>query len=213
MIKTFLDGVQLPVNPFDDITLTTQGNNKQVEIIAIGDVTQIGTRKLAAISIKSIFTDNIYPWSAISNPKPPKYYVTLIEKAMKRQRSVRLLIVGDGVDINLRCSIENFKTTQAAGETNEYYYTLSLKEYRTPCLKYVDIIPSELSKPKAQVLSARVENPPKARTHTAKSGDTLWAMAKTYYGNGAEYMKIYNANKNLNPSPNDIYVGQVFVIP
>ena len=29
MIKTFFDGMQLPVNPFEDITVKVQGNNKQ----------------------------------------------------------------------------------------------------------------------------------------------------------------------------------------
>ena len=30
-----------------------------------------------------------------------------------------------------------------------------------------------------------------------KSGDTLWAIAKKKYGNGAAYTKIYNANKSV----------------
>lgn len=213
MMKTFLDGVQLPVNPFDDITISTQGNNQQIEIIAVGDITKIGSRKLSAINISSLFTANSYPFSTLASPRETEYYVGLITGRMEKRRPVRLVLAGESVDINLRCNIEDFKQTRAAGETNECYYTLSLREYREPVVRYIDFIPDELLRPRAQVLDVRAEEPPAVRTHTAKWGDTLWGMAKTYYGDGAQYMKIYNANKSLNPSPNDIYVGQVFVIP
>ena len=57
--------------------------------------------------------------------------------------------------------------------------------------------------------------PPKVtkRTYTIKSGDTLWGIATRYYGNGAQYSKIYNANRNVIKNPNLIYPGQVIVIP
>jgi nucleoid-associated protein YgaU len=38
-------------------------------------------------------------------------------------------------------------------------------------------------------------------------GDTLWAIAKKYYGNGAQYTKIYNANRDKIKNPNLIYPG------
>ena len=51
------------------------------------------------------------------------------------------------------------------------------------------------------------------RTYTVKKGDCLWNIAKKFYGNGALYTKIYDANTNKIANPNLIYVGQVFVIP
>lgn len=57
--------------------------------------------------------------------------------------------------------------------------------------------------------------PPKVeqRTYTIKKGDTLWAIATQYYGNGAKYKDIYNANKSIIKDPNLIYPGQVITIP
>ena len=46
--------------------------------------------------------------------------------------------------------------------------------------------------------------------------DTVLAQAKTQpakYGNGADYSKIFNANKDKISNPKLIYPGQVFVIP
>lgn len=54
---------------------------------------------------------------------------------------------------------------------------------------------------------------PTAKTYTVKAGDCLWAIAAKYYGNGADYTKIYNANTDKISNPNLIYVGQVLTIP
>lgn len=51
------------------------------------------------------------------------------------------------------------------------------------------------------------------KTYTVKSGDCLWNIAKQFYGSGAEYTKIYNANKGIIKNPNLIYPGQVLTIP
>lgn len=49
--------------------------------------------------------------------------------------------------------------------------------------------------------------------HTVVSGDTLWAVSKTYYGKGSRYMEIFEANKPMLKHPDKIYVGQVLRIP
>ncbi|MGF7224513.1 nucleoid-associated protein YgaU [Pantoea agglomerans] len=51
------------------------------------------------------------------------------------------------------------------------------------------------------------------RTYTVKSGDTLSAIAKQFYNNASEYMKIFEANKSILSSPDNIAPGQVLTIP
>ena len=71
--------------------------------------------------------------------------------------------------------------------------------------------------PKTPKKEKKVTSTPKAssakRTYTVKRGDCLWNIAKRFYGNGASYTKIYDANTNKIANPNLIYPGQVFVIP
>ncbi len=51
------------------------------------------------------------------------------------------------------------------------------------------------------------------RTYTVKSGDTLSAIARQFYNDASQYMKIFEANKNLLSSPDKIAPGQVLTIP
>jgi nucleoid-associated protein YgaU len=52
-----------------------------------------------------------------------------------------------------------------------------------------------------------------ARTYTVKAGDTLSKIAKQYYGDASQYMKIFEANRNQLSDPNLIRPGQVLTIP
>jgi hypothetical protein len=55
---------------------------------------------------------------------------------------------------------------------------------------------------------------PPPRTYTVVRGDCLWTIAQKYYGNGAAWPKIYDANRDkITKSPDLIYPGQVFTIP
>ena len=54
---------------------------------------------------------------------------------------------------------------------------------------------------------------PSATLYTVKRGDTLSAIAKTYYKDGSKYPRIFEANKPMLGDPNKIYPGQVLRIP
>lgn len=53
----------------------------------------------------------------------------------------------------------------------------------------------------------------KEQTYTVQSGDTLSHIAKRFYGNANQYMKIFNANKDQLKDPDHIKIGQVLKVP
>lgn len=55
--------------------------------------------------------------------------------------------------------------------------------------------------------------PTDAQTYTVQSGDSLWKIAEQFYGKGAEYMKIFEANRDQLDNPDLIRPGQVLNIP
>ncbi len=46
-----------------------------------------------------------------------------------------------------------------------------------------------------------------------KKGDTLGAIAKQFYGNASQYMRIFEANREIISDPDKIYPGQKIRIP
>jgi nucleoid-associated protein YgaU len=52
---------------------------------------------------------------------------------------------------------------------------------------------------------------PAGRTYTVESGDTLWAIAERFYGDGGKYQVIADASGISNPDL--IHPGEVLTIP
>ena len=54
---------------------------------------------------------------------------------------------------------------------------------------------------------------PAQRTYTVQAGDSLSKISKQFYGNANDYMKIFEANRDLLSDPNKINPGQQLRIP
>ncbi|MCK1650582.1 LysM peptidoglycan-binding domain-containing protein [Bradyrhizobium sp. 149] len=55
--------------------------------------------------------------------------------------------------------------------------------------------------------------PAEAGSRVISRGDSLWALSRLAYGDGARFAVIYNANRGKIHNPNLIYPGQTFVLP
>jgi LysM repeat protein len=51
------------------------------------------------------------------------------------------------------------------------------------------------------------------RSYTVRAGDTLSSIAQRFYGNAADWRRIYQANMSVIQNPNVIYQGQVLRVP
>jgi 5'-nucleotidase len=59
---------------------------------------------------------------------------------------------------------------------------------------------------------AKGNEPPKTpTTHVVVAGDTLWDLAKTYYGSASQWHKLVAANRNI--KPHHLSVGEKLKIP
>lgn len=52
---------------------------------------------------------------------------------------------------------------------------------------------------------------PKNRVHTVRAGDTLWDLAREYYGDGDKWSTILDANNGLDPT--ELRVGRQLIVP
>ena len=104
--------------------------------------------------------------------------------------------------------IETFNTGHPNTITGGCSFSMTLKEIR------VAGSPSGYSARKpTKNGTQQVQNNTQQKSYKVKKGDTLWAIAVSFYGSGAQYAKIYEANKDQIPNPKSLTVGTVLVIP
>jgi hypothetical protein len=79
--------------------------------------------------------------------------------------------------------------------------------------KYSDVI-ADIQAPAAAAAAAAASAPSTtSRTYTVQAGDTLSGISKQFYGNGMQYMKIFEANKDKLTDPDKIKAGMNLIIP
>lgn len=145
-------------------------------------------------------TGNIVRVGALS----AKTIVSSLEAFQRNAKYVKYV----GVESMSNCLITNF----SIGHTNKIHggctFSMEIKEVRIAKAAYV-AKGNKVTGKKTQVTKKSTSK----KYHTVKKGDCLWNIAKKYYGNGASWKKIYEANKSLIKNPNLIYPNQKFVIP
>lgn len=109
-----------------------------------------------------------------------------------------------------------YTTISVGGRVTQMSFALTLKEYRYKKKKSATY--TSAVKPKSGSESSAKKNKyePKAKsyeTYTIKKNDTLWNLAVKYYGSGAKYIKIYNANRDIIMNPNKLEIGWKIKIP
>ena len=104
--------------------------------------------------------------------------------------------------------VEEFKVLYVDGRPIRISFQLTLKEYANK-VAVIDTIPAARQIGDG-IRTAQVTS---SDTYVVVKGDCLWNIAKKFYGSGAQYTRIYNANKDKIKNPNLIYPGQVLTIP
>jgi nucleoid-associated protein YgaU len=75
----------------------------------------------------------------------------------------------------------------------------------------ITVSPQAAAQERAQAAGAQGSDA--HRTYQVRPGDTLSKIAKQYYGNPSEYMRIFEANRDKLKDPDKIQPGQELVIP
>lgn len=207
----YLDGVAMPVTP-SKLTVKIKNKNKTLILLNEGEINFLRTPGLTEIVVPLTFP-------MVSGGRSPEYYLGILEKLKSRKKKARFILVRtapDGkmlYDTNMKVSVEDYNIVEDAKAGLDVSVDVNLKQWRSYGTKTVTIEETPAAKTVTVEKERDASTAPSAKTHTVVYGDTLWALAAKYYGSGAQYMKIFNANKGVMSDPNIIYVGWVLTIP
>lgn len=225
MYYFYLDKLLLPVTP-EKLTIKIKNQNKTSIEINDGEINMLKKPGLTEISFDAILPNIKYPFAVYKNGfQNAKPFLETIEKLKTNQKPFQFIVSrtfpnGKGLfNTNMKVSLEDYSISEDVSEGMDVKVTINLKQYKDFGTKICKI-----SFPKSAKPIARTPAPARStasspaptnqnKTYTVKRGDCLWNIAKKFYGNGSQYRKIYNANRNKIRNPNLIYPGQVLTIP
>lgn len=200
--------LQIPVLP-EKFSVSIGSKNTSVDVTGLGEITIKQSRPAYQFSFSSFFPPTTFPGINNVSLTDPLKCVERIKGWIDSKKPVHIIITGAGIDEY--CTIEKFSHYEEGGDVGTIHYDLSLKEYREVTIRQVSVSGSTATVEQAQT---RVDNTTAPKTYTVKKGDCLWNIAKSLYGSGADYTKIFEANKGtVGSNPNLIYPGQVLTIP
>ena len=201
---------KLPVNP-EEIKKTQKLNVEKYQVLQSGQVCVPKYAELWSYDFSCELAHQEMHYMEPGGRADPDRYIRAITKTQKNKKPIQLIYSnGETDDESVKVLVESCTITEKAGEEGDKYLSLSFLQYKAPGKKYMAVVTpaATVAQPQTpQPVNPAVEQ---GKTYTVQSGDTLWKIAKQFYGNGSQYSKIVGANSDKIKNPNLIYPGQVF---
>lgn len=218
----YLGNVLLPIPP-SKLELKISNNNKTYDLINYSQINVLKNPGLSSLEFEVVLPNTRYPFAMYKNNfQNAKYYLGVLENLKVNRSAFQFIVVRkfpNGKDIfntNIKVALEEYTITDTTEEGFDTKVKIKLKQYKEYSTKKVQVTIKQY-RPPAVTRTVTTNNTavakPSGQNYTVKRGDCLWNIAKRFYGNGAKYTTIYNANRSKIRNPNLIYPGQVLWIP
>lgn len=219
----YLNRCLLPIAP-PKLEIKINNANETITLINEGQVNILKKAELTDIEFECRIPQVRYPFAVYqSGFRGASYFLDYFESLKTGKKPFQFLVsrtLPNGkvlFSTNIKVSMESYTITEDAKDNFDLLVKIKLKQYREYGTKTITIKQGD-SSPKAEVEETRAAEtspaPASAQTYTVTKGDCLWNIAKKFYGDGAKYQQLYDANKGIvGGNPNLIYPGQVLTIP
>ena len=211
MYNFFMGDVQLPVAP-PSMSMKINSKNETIVLINEGEVNILKKAGLTEIEFEAEFPNNKYPYAVYPNGyRPALFFLEHFEKLKISQEPFQFIVNrlkpnGSLIfDTNMIVSLEDYTIDEDAENGFDVKSTIRLKQFKPFGTKKLKLDTSTTGTGTAQK-TAKIDTARSttgketAKTHTVKSGDTLWAIAKKHLGDGSKQTQLAKLNNIANPN-------------
>lgn len=214
----YLGRCLLPVTP-SKLTVQINNANETVTLIDEGEINILRQAGLTEIEFECAIPQVQYPFAVYpAGFQDANYFLDYFEALKTSCKPFQFIVCrrmpqGSTLfDTNIRVSLEDYRISEDAKDGFDLNVKISLKQWKDYEAKTVYV--SEDGTQGSVEEQRETDNAPTAQSYEVRKGDCLWNIARKFYGNGAKYTVIYDANREVvGGNPNRIYPGQVLSIP
>lgn len=117
--------VQIPVNP-ESLSFTRESDDTSQKVIKLGEVNQLGLRKLTSIQIDSFLPKRKATYT-VGKWHKPQYYIDFFNDLQKGKKKVRVTVTS--TKITFLMTVSSFKHGFDKGYADDPTYTIIFKQY------------------------------------------------------------------------------------
>ena len=175
---------RLPVNP-EKLPVAREAENEEYNVLGIGPIMVPRTPKQREVTISSFFPGRpLSGMTADGEIQPPEFYINFFQSAMNDKAPITYIPVRfyeDGTpfatdDSGFDVLVTQFDTEERGGETGDFYFDLTLVEYRDYSPQTMQVKQEPAAPAKATTEPARQQ--PQGQIVV---GSTCIANGKYYY--------------------------------
>jgi hypothetical protein len=224
MYSMYFDKWWIPVIP-EKITMKINGNNKTVNLMNDGEVNIIKPAGLTDIEFDLLIPNIKYPFipHGPGGFKSAYYHLGRLERYKNKKKPFTWVVYRElpsGKKLfstSIKVTLEDYTIKEDAKEGFDVIVSVKLKQYVNYGVKKVNLVTNSDGTVSVKMQKTRDSSSPVKlkvpTTHKVTENDTIWSLAKYYYGNGLKYSPIWNANKDKLKNPEDLVVGSILTIP
>lgn len=177
--------IRLPVNP-EELPIEYPTENNRYNVLDLGEIVVPRTPKLRQVSFEGVLPgDPDDPLiQTVGGFKPPEFYINFFKECQDKKEPLRFIANryhengGAIFDTNIQVIIEDFDAKEKGGETGDFYYTISLSEYRDFAPQKVNIVLPKVSASPAKAVATPQREVP---NNVINVGDEVIANGKYWY--------------------------------